>query len=230
MTSSKDDNWNESKNTTKLHQIITLLFQACANSPSQEYSIRKCDSIRFYLRNRNITPNVKNYSALISAYGKAGAIYESFNVVDEMIQNNIHPDLSVFNNLLCACISQPNYGFRYALMVWQMCLKFKIKPNLNMYQLLLRAANDCSISFKKEKIYVKSFIQTDKTELINEKKNLFPKNTDEYKTFIAEDFQNTLNSQKENISNFTSIKDVVKKFNSQSLLNYSTEHVLELKK
>ena len=47
---------------------------------------------------------------------------------------------------MCACISQPEYGFRYALEVWQMCLTFKIRPDLGMYELLLKAAKDCSLS------------------------------------------------------------------------------------
>lgn len=55
---------------------------------------------------------------------------------------------------MCACISQPEYGFRYALMVWQMSLKFKCRPDLNMYELLLKAAKDCSICSKKELVHL----------------------------------------------------------------------------
>ena len=76
---------------------------------------------------------------MIASYGKAGAIYEAFNCVDEMVLNGIKPTIDVFNNLLCGCISQPVYGFKYALLVWQMCLKFKITPNMNTYNLLLKA-------------------------------------------------------------------------------------------
>lgn len=55
---------------------------------------------------------------------------------------------------MCACISQPEYGFRYALMVWQMCLKFKIRPDLGMYELLLKAAKDCSLCAKNELVHL----------------------------------------------------------------------------
>ena len=169
---------------TKLHQIITILFQSCSNSPWKEYSIRKCDSIRVYLKNRKIIPNQKNYAAMISAYGKAGAIYEAFNVVDEMIYFKLKPDVDIINNLLCACISQPNYGFRYSLMAWQTALKLKIKPDLNSFNLILKAANDCSISKKKDKATFSS-----KANISNENKNLFPNDSDDFKQFSDEDFK-----------------------------------------
>lgn len=56
---------------------------------------------------------------------------------------------------MCASISKQEYGFRYALLVWQMCLKFKVRPNLYMYELLLRAAKDCSLCSSKELIRLK---------------------------------------------------------------------------
>jgi pentatricopeptide repeat protein len=96
---------------------MTVLFLACSNCKWPEFSIRKTDSVRVYLKNRGITPNKKMYSAMIQAYGKSGAIYEAFNVVDEMLSNKIKPDIDVFRNLLCACISNQEYGFKYALNV-----------------------------------------------------------------------------------------------------------------
>ena len=80
---------------------------------------------------------------MIHAYGKAGAIYESFNLVDEMIRNGLKPNLDVFNNLICACISQPSCGFKYSLIVWNMCLKYNVLPDLKTYNLIFKAAKDC---------------------------------------------------------------------------------------
>ena len=69
---------------------------------------------------------------MISAYGRSGALYEAFNCVDEMLLNGTKPNRDIFNNLLCGCINHKNeFGFKYALAVWQMCLKFKIKPNID---------------------------------------------------------------------------------------------------
>jgi hypothetical protein len=77
-------------------------------------------------------------------YRRAHAIYEAFNAVDEMRVHKLKPTVDVFNNLLCACISQTDNGFRYALFVWQMALKYRVQPNLTTYNLLLRAMRECS--------------------------------------------------------------------------------------
>jgi pentatricopeptide repeat protein len=211
LTGSHDDDWknNNTKNQKQLHQIITLMFLACSKSTWPEYAIRKTDAIRSYLKNRQIIPNEKNYSAMISAYGKAGAIYESFNVVDEMILNGIKPNLSTFNNLLCACISQPNYGFKYALMTWSMCLKYKIKPDIRMYNLMLKAATDCNIDKDNKKLLFNREVQNHK-QLINENKNLFPIKSKEANEFLDQVHQdldslpktdeiNNLKTEKENL-------------------------------
>lgn len=134
---------------------------------------------------------------MINAYGKAGAIYESFNLVDEMIANNIRPNLDVFKNLLCSCISQPDYGFRYALMVWQMCLKFKLQPDLDMYNLMLRSANDCSLCLKKERVVLPPPVQ--KTVKLESKMNvnLFPESSDEHKLYATDEEYESLRLKNE---------------------------------
>ena len=96
---------------------MTVLFKACANCEWPEFSIKKCDSLRVYLKNRDIQPNIKMYCAMISAYGKSGAIYEAFNVADEMILLGNKPNIDVFKNLMTSCISNREYGFKYALNV-----------------------------------------------------------------------------------------------------------------
>ena len=96
---------------------MTVLFMACSNCQWPEFSIRKIDSIRVYMRNRHITPNYKMYGAMINAYGRSGAIYEAFNAVDEMIANGVKPNIDIFNNLLCASINDKANGFKYALNV-----------------------------------------------------------------------------------------------------------------
>lgn len=134
---------------------------------------------------------------MIFAYGKAGAIYEAFNAVDEMIQNKLKPDTDVINNLLCACISQPNYGFRYALMAWQTALKLKIKPDLYSFNLMFKSAKDCSISLKNDKILNKNF---NTNYAINENRNLFPNDSDDFKQFSDEDFK-FLSENSKNVQN-----------------------------
>jgi hypothetical protein len=62
-----------------------------------------------------------------------------------------------------------------------MCLKSKIRPNANMYNLLLKCATECSLN---------KLTQPDKPNLnslsrinFNYSKNLFPTNSNEYQTF-----------------------------------------------
>lgn len=140
---------------------------------------------------------------MISAYGKAGAIYESFNAVDEMIYFKLKPDVDIINNLLCACISQPNYGFRYSLMAWQTALKLKIKPDLNSFNLILKAANDCGINKKKDKVYLNK-----NRRILNENKNLFPNDSDDFKQFSDEDF-NFLSNNSENFQDESTHEKII---------------------
>jgi len=122
---------------------------------------------------------------MISSYGRSGALYEAFNCVDEMILNGHKPNIDIFNNLICGCISHKDVtGFKYALAVWQMCLKLKIKPNIDTYNLLLKAAKDCKTSH----------LQIDKREtskmekkIFSKEKNLFPSNTEEYLMFLKKE-------------------------------------------
>jgi pentatricopeptide repeat protein len=203
---------------------MTILFWACSKCAWPEYAIRKTDSIRFYLKNRNIIPNHFGYLAMISAYGRAGAIYEAFNVVDEMLASGIKLRVDVFTNLLCACIEQREGGYLYALKVkqsdeikfsneliklkiifffcqfyfslllnnksvkfsvfinkvWQMCLTSKIRPNVTMYNLLLKCAADCSTQKSKSSDKVKKIKPKISSNI---SKNLFPVNSKEYQTF-----------------------------------------------
>jgi pentatricopeptide repeat protein len=153
-----------------------------------------------FMRNHDIQPNQITYAAMISAYGKAGAIYEAFNLVDELLlsfepssmkKKKTKPlKIDIFRNLMCACISQPDYGFRYALMVWQMGLTYGITPDLQMYQLLLKAANDCSLCSPKERIYLEpssSFEQSPPIKMHqNMNTNLFPVGSEEHSNFKEE--------------------------------------------
>lgn len=86
MMSSREQEWKEPSNRKEFQKIVTALFTACAKYPDAEFVIHKCNSIRRYLKKNDIKMNMYNYASAISAYGRAGAIYEAFNLVDEMIE------------------------------------------------------------------------------------------------------------------------------------------------
>jgi hypothetical protein len=78
-----------------------------------------------------------------------------------MLSNKIEPNLDIFSNLLCACISDKKLGFKYAVNVWQLCLKANLKPNLTMYNLLLKATSDCNFGGITTSNSIKSKNQSD---------------------------------------------------------------------
>ena len=115
LTDSKEDDWSNKFKRSYLEKIMTVLLSSCANCQYPEFAIKKIDSMRVYMKNRDIQPNKMNYGAMVLAYGRNGAIYEAFNAVDEMVMLGLKPELDIFNNLLCACISDKDHGFKYAL-------------------------------------------------------------------------------------------------------------------
>jgi pentatricopeptide repeat protein len=253
LTSSKDDVWSQPSSQKRLHQIVTILFSACSKSPWPEYSLRKTDSIRVYLKNRQITPNVLNYAAMISAYGRAGAVYEAFNTVDEMLENKIKPDVDVFSNLLTSCITQRDYGFKYALMViklivgeksfflnltflnnfktWQMSLKFKIRPDLYMFNLFLKVIKDCNIDKEKHEEFTFNpfeFYKKEKPKLSdksNVMKNIFPEGSKVYEEFkFDEDFELIKRESTEDTEDRRSLEE--KNFENQQKVTQKTKFIV----
>lgn len=163
---------------------------------------------------------------MINAYGRAGAVYEAFNCVDEMMTNKIKPTTDTLNNILCACIGDSNNGFKYALSAWQLCLKHKITPDLYSYNLLLRATRDCNINT--EKMLPKPKNKAHKPlKLKNKEENLFPINSDEYKIFKhSENEMITANTQPNVNKSLESSKNVnLEKAEKTELIELKKEDV-----
>ena len=113
----------------------------------------------------------------------------------------------------------------FNLKVWQLCLKAKLKPNLTMYNLLLKATNDCSltgvqiprlntIKNKKEFLKLKSQNSNDKIK----EKNL------PIFEFVPEQQQNATEFSSE-----PNEKSVIEETNSQNVLQITPDqiHVIE---
>lgn len=138
MMSDRDEDFTKPSNARELERILTLLLLASSKIEAPEYAIKKIDSIRLFARKRAIEFNAKSYSAMILAYGKAGGVYEAFNVVDEMTEKRIKLTDDVFSNLLCAAISQPEKGFHYALKVTSQLLLPRKCSNSELFKTLSR--------------------------------------------------------------------------------------------
>jgi pentatricopeptide repeat protein len=115
---------NLSTQTPNLGGLITILFMACSRCAWPEYALRKIESVRVYLNDRNILLDIKGYTSMLYAYGMAGQINSSFKILEEMLDSGMDLNVRVFNNLLNTCVRQQEYGFRFALKV-RAELKFK---------------------------------------------------------------------------------------------------------
>ncbi|XP_058461206.1 pentatricopeptide repeat-containing protein 1, mitochondrial [Malaya genurostris] len=123
----------------------TALFNACANSPFLEDSLQKANRLREIMIEKGYEPNESNYNAMIKAYGRCGELKTAFQLVDDMIVKNLNTSTDTFNFLLQACISDVEYGFRHALLVWHKMYRMKALPDIYSFNLLLRCVRDCNI-------------------------------------------------------------------------------------
>ncbi|XP_060599650.1 uncharacterized protein LOC132753221 isoform X2 [Ruditapes philippinarum] len=125
--------------------IYTSLFNACANAPSnfQKEALKRIDSLHAKMLSHGRQPTYITRMAIIKAYGMNGDINKAFRVADEAFEMGASVDL--MNNLLIACISDKEAGFRHAVVAWRKFRELGIKPKLASYKLLLHAVDVCGI-------------------------------------------------------------------------------------
>ncbi|XP_011310584.1 pentatricopeptide repeat-containing protein 1, mitochondrial [Fopius arisanus] len=118
------------------------IINACANSSERTIALDYLERIREEILLKNVVLNEVHYNALVKAYGRHNCLLEAFKIVDEMIDKRLTIGPTTFNSLLYACISDKENGLRHALAVWHMMQRWKKKPDLLTYNLLLRAIRD----------------------------------------------------------------------------------------
>lgn len=123
----------------------TALFNACANSPFLGSSVEKANNLRKIMLQTGYVPNENNYNAMIKAYGRCNQIETAFQLVDEMKGHNLQLKVDTFNFLLQACISDKEYGFRHALLVWHKIHNRRLTPDLFTFNLMLKCVAECGI-------------------------------------------------------------------------------------
>ncbi|XP_052896229.1 pentatricopeptide repeat-containing protein 1, mitochondrial [Anopheles moucheti] len=123
----------------------TSLFNACAISPFLEDGLKRANYLREIMIEKGYEPNETNYNAMIKAYGRCGDLMTAFQLVDEMVARRLNVATDTFNFLLQACISDREYGFRHALLVWHRMHRMKIGPDRYSFNLLLRCVRDCQL-------------------------------------------------------------------------------------
>uniref|UniRef100_A0A182JX20 PROP1-like PPR domain-containing protein n=1 Tax=Anopheles christyi TaxID=43041 RepID=A0A182JX20_9DIPT len=123
----------------------TSLFNACAVSPFLGDGLKRANQLREVMLEKGYEPNESNYNAMIKAYGRCGELKTAFQLVDEMVARRLNIATETFNFLLQACISDREYGFRHALLVWHRMHRMKISPDRYSFNLLLRCVRDCQL-------------------------------------------------------------------------------------
>ncbi|XP_058830286.1 pentatricopeptide repeat-containing protein 1, mitochondrial [Topomyia yanbarensis] len=123
----------------------TSLFNACANSPFLGDGLQKANRLREIMIEKGYEPNESNYNAMIKAYGRCEDLKTAFQLVDDMIVKKLNVSTDTFNFLLQACISDVEYGFRHALLVWQKMHRMNALPDIYSFNLLLRCVRDCGL-------------------------------------------------------------------------------------
>uniref|UniRef100_A0AAG5D7T7 PROP1-like PPR domain-containing protein n=1 Tax=Anopheles atroparvus TaxID=41427 RepID=A0AAG5D7T7_ANOAO len=123
----------------------TSLFNACANSPFLGDGLNKANHLREVMLEKGYEPNESNYNAMIKAYGRCGDLKTAFQLADEMVARRLQLGTDTFNFLLQACISDQEYGFRHALLVWHRMHRMRIRPDRYSFNLLLRCVRDCQL-------------------------------------------------------------------------------------
>lgn len=123
----------------------TALFNACATSYWPEDGLNRANHLRDLMLQKGYEPNVTNYNAMIKAYGRCGDLMTAFQLVDEMRSKKLNIDVITMNFLLQSCISDKEFGFRHALLLWHKMRGKKLIPDAFSFNLLLRCVRDCGL-------------------------------------------------------------------------------------
>lgn len=123
----------------------TSLFNACANTPWLNDGIIKANRLREIMIEKSYEPNASNYNAMIKAFGRCNDLKTAFLLVDEMIEKDIPVKIDTFNFVLQACVSDKEFGFRHALLVWHKIFQKRLKPDIYSFNLMLKCVRDTNL-------------------------------------------------------------------------------------
>ncbi|XP_076661932.1 pentatricopeptide repeat-containing protein 1, mitochondrial [Halictus rubicundus] len=121
--------------------IYNSLLNACAVSKDTDKALECLQNLRETFCVKNIALNETHYATLIKAYSWHKQIKTAFEIADEAWDKKLVSS-TIFGVLFHAAISDKANGLRYALILWHQMKRYKIKPTIIHYNLLLRAIRD----------------------------------------------------------------------------------------
>jgi len=100
----------------------TALFNACSNSPWPADGLDRANKLRQQLSERDYTPNITTYNAMIKAYARCGDVKSAFDAADEALAIGHAPSATTYSCLLMACIADKSNGLKLAIEVRFCCV------------------------------------------------------------------------------------------------------------
>ncbi|EZA54634.1 Pentatricopeptide repeat-containing protein [Ooceraea biroi] len=139
----------------------TSLFNACAVSDNSTLALKQLNGLRQSLYEKQFPLNDTHYNVMVKAYSWHKKIIEAFQLVDEMRDKRMPFGEKTYNSLLHAAIADKEVGLRYALTVWHLMRRYKVKPTVATYNLFLRAIRDTNLgSLKVNTVFIEGMEQT----------------------------------------------------------------------
>ncbi|XP_073402783.1 pentatricopeptide repeat-containing protein 1, mitochondrial isoform X2 [Dendrobates tinctorius] len=132
----------------------TALFNACAESPWKDSGLQHALKLRDELMDKNIPLNPITYRSLLKVCTLSSGLQGSGEVFKEIAQKFRVTGPETYNVLFMGCIKDEELGFLQALQVWRQMLHMGVKPDVNTYNLLIRASRDCGIGDAAEALHL----------------------------------------------------------------------------
>ncbi|XP_071266037.1 pentatricopeptide repeat-containing protein 1, mitochondrial isoform X2 [Salvelinus alpinus] len=123
----------------------TALFNACAESPRKQAGLQQAIHLEQELRRKNHPLSDITYHALLKTHALTNHLRACLHTLRDMLQAGHAVTQETFHFLLMGCVRDRDTGFRQALQVYRQMLRMGIRPDVQNYNLLLRAARDCGI-------------------------------------------------------------------------------------
>ncbi|XP_041714560.1 pentatricopeptide repeat-containing protein 1, mitochondrial [Coregonus clupeaformis] len=123
----------------------TALFNACAESPRKPSGLQQAIHLEQELRRKNHPLSDITYHALLKTHALTNHLRACLHTLRDMLQAGHAVTQETFHFLLMGCVRDRDTGFRQALQVYRQMLRMGIRPDIQNYNLLLRAARDCGV-------------------------------------------------------------------------------------
>ncbi|XP_010901420.2 pentatricopeptide repeat-containing protein 1, mitochondrial [Esox lucius] len=123
----------------------TALFNACAETPWKQAGLQQAIRLEQELRRKNHPLSDITYHALLKTHALNNHLRACLHTLRDMLQAGHAVTQETFHYLLMGCVKDRDTGFRQALQVYRQMVRLGIRPDLQNYNLLLRAARDCGI-------------------------------------------------------------------------------------